>query len=249
MIMKERGDCWNRFERKTLLTFTGYKNRASGVLRELDRVGMKDVHVQWQFPNPFDGVLMKHLRHIPCLERGGYMNCTIGHYSAIKTAYHLGCKTCLIMEDDIRFLNDLGEIEEYVDALPEDFDVALFDLVAVSMGNCGPEDVIRLRKEARVNDHWFRYYNMRSMACYALSRRAMERLIWLNEAAVTDPRVGKLRICDHFLDSKYMTPGMNLYCASMNVAIQKKMGTANSDMFEYDKAYRNMGIDMSQYAS
>lgn len=242
------GSCWDRFGRKTLLTFTGYKDRVAGVMSELERIGMKGVNVQWQFPNPFDRFLLTHLRHIPCLEKGGYMNCTMGHYAAIKTAFHLGVRNCLILEDDIRFLRNAEEISKTVNALPDDFDIALFDLVAISMGNCGPEDVIRMRADSRVNERWMRFYNMRSMACYALSRRAMERIIWLNEAAVTEPRIGKLRICDHFLNEKYMLPGMNLYCACENVAVQKKMGEANSDMDSFCQAYQGMGVDMSRYA-
>ena len=246
--MSCKGSCWDRFERKTLLTFTGYRERAATIMREIDRIGMRGVNVQWQFPNPFDKVLIRQLKHIPCLERGGYMNLTLGHYAAIKTAFHLGCGNCLIMEDDIRFLKDCGEIERTVSSLPDDYDVALFDLMPIDMKDCGPDDVIRLRTERSRNGRWAEFYNMRSMGCYALSRRAMERLIWLNEAVVTSPEVGKMRICDHFLNRKYLGDQMRLYFAKTNVAVQRQMGAANSAIDEYQVRYRRMGLDLSQYA-
>ena len=128
--MSESVNFWDRFDRKTLLTFTGYQNRVEDVVSEISRVGMNDVNVQWQFPNPFESVLIGNLRHKKGLDLPGYMNCTMGHYSAVKTAYHLGLKTCLIMEDDIAFLKDVDEIRTIVNALPEDFDIAMLDWFA-----------------------------------------------------------------------------------------------------------------------
>ena len=87
---------------------------------ELERVGLSDADRQWNFPSPLDKVLLRNLGHIPSIERGGYMNCTMGHYRAISTAYHMGCRSVLIMEDDIRFLVDIGEIEKALESIPAD---------------------------------------------------------------------------------------------------------------------------------
>lgn len=246
MAQGVKGSCWDRFERKTLLTFTGYMDRAKGVMQELDRIGMRDVNVQWQFPNPFDGVLIRHLNHIRHLDIAGYMNCTMAHYNAIKTAYHLGLKNILVMEDDIRFMEDLDAIDSTVSSLPDDFDVAMFDLIPVFLKRGEPERVKSLKESARINERWFEFDILRSMGCYAMSRRGMERYIWLNEAAVTQPKIGKLRICDHFLDRRYM-PGLKLYAAVDNACIQRNMGACNSPIDEYPEKYRRIGIDVSLY--
>lgn len=248
MADTRNGSCWDRFDRKSLLTFTGYKDRLPGVLGELDRIGMKGVNIRYNVPTPFDRVLLRHMPHTSDVARGGYFNCTMGHYFEIKTAYCLGCRSCLIMEDDIRFLKDTDEIRKTVEALPDDFDIALFDMLASNMGDCNPGILKGLRVSAKVNDRWFRYKNMRSMACYAFSRKAMERFIWLHECAATDPSIGCFRICDHFLDSRYQLPGANLYGAMENVAIQKGSPDSNSYSGDFVDIYRNMGLDLDKYA-
>lgn len=237
------GSCWDRFGMKTLLTFTGYKDRAPGVMKELERVGMNDVNVQWQFPNPFESVLLKHLNHEKCLSTG-FMNATMGHYSAIKTAYHLGMSSCIVIEDDIRFLKNLDAVYETVKSLPEDFDVALFDMFVHGSDERQFLDYVYARDNRKVNSTWAEYDNLLSQGCYAMSRKAMERYIWLNEAAVTDRRIGKLRVGDHFLSRKYMGEGMKLYFSVEHVAAQKIMGKNNNNVTDI---YGRMGVDDSLY--
>ena len=195
------GSCWDRFGRKTLLTFTGYKDRAPGVMKELERVGMKDVNVQWQFPNPFESVLLKHLNHEKCLS------------TAVRS-------------------------------LPEDFDVALFDMFLHEGNDREFNEYIFAKGNRKVNQDWSEYDSLISQGCYAMSRRAMERYIWLNEAAVTDKRIGKLRIGDHFLSRKYMGDGMKLYFSVNHVAIQKIMGKNNCNT---DNMYGRIEVDESLY--
>ena len=242
------GSCWDRFGRKTLLTFTGYKDRVPGVMSELERIGMKDVNVQWQFPNPFEGVLIKHLNHKKGLQSQGHMNCTIGHYAAVKTSFHLGLQSCIVMEDDIVFLRDLSKIESVISSLPNDFDVAMLDWFATSPG-FPPDSVKKCIFDKGVNEHWAEFDAVRSCGCYALSRRAMKQYIWLYEAAVTNPSIGKLRICDQFFEKQFMGHGMKMYLAKKNVAIQHHTDVHNSDFDKISAAYESMGIDCSEYGA
>ena len=244
--MSGSGNFWDRFDRKTLLTFTGYQNRVEEVVSEISRVGMNGVNVQWQFPNPFESVLIGNLRHKKGLDLPGYMNCTMGHYSAVKTAYHLGLKTCLIMEDDIAFLKDIDEIRTIVNAIPEDFDVAMLDWFATSPG-FPPESVKKCIEDRSANEHWAEFEAVRSCGCYALSRRAMEKFIWLNEAAVTSPAVGKMRICDQFFEKAFMGCDMKMYLSKKNVAVQRRTTVHNSNFDLIADAYKAMGIDVSEY--
>ena len=237
------GSCWDRFGRKTLLTFTGYKDCVPGVMSELDRIGMKDVNVQWQFPNPFESVLLRDLRHEKCLS-AGYMNASMGHYSAIKTAYHLGMDSCIVIEDDICFLKDLDKIASVVKSLPEDFDIALFDMFLLGLGESEHADYLNAKKNRKINDEWAEYDNLRSQGCYAMSRKAMERYIWLNEVAVTDHRIGKLRIGDHFLARKYMGKDMKLYFSVDHIAIQRSVGSSNTNATD---PYEGMDVDINLY--
>ena len=237
------GSCWDRFGRKTLLAFTGYQDRVPGILKEIERVGLKDVNVQWQFPNPFESVLLSHLRHEKCMH-AGFMNATMGHYAAIKTAYHLGMDSCLVVEDDIRFLKDVDAVHAAVESLPDDFDVALFDMILLGLGEKELADYLSAKVDRKANEMWAAYDSLHSQGCYAMSRRAMARYIWLNEAAVTEPRIGKLRVGDHFLSRKYMGNDMKLYFSVGHVAIQRVMGKNNTNATDI---YGRMEVDESLY--
>ena len=240
------GNCWDRFGRKTLLTFTGYKDRVQPAIDQLERVGMQSVDIQWQFPNPFEEVLVRHLKHKRGIGVPGYMNCTMGHYSAVKRAYHLGIEHVLVMEDDIIFMNDTDFIESAVRALPEDFDVAMLDWFASSPGH-PPDSVRKCIQERSKNEFWAEFDAVRSCGCYALSRRGMERYIWLNEAAVTEPSIGKMRVCDQFFERRFMGNDMHMYLAKINLAIQRDTKVHNSDFSLIAEAYKSMGIDVSNY--
>lgn len=241
--------CWDRFDRKVVLYFTGNKDtRVPGMERELKRVGLDDADRQWQFPSPLDNVLLRSIRHIPCVEKKGFFNSSMGHYRAIATAYHLGCSSVLILEDDIRFLSDLKEIDKFVDSIPQNYDVALLDLFAGWMKNTTPETLKSLREKRRANENWASFDEMRSLGCYALSRKGMQKMMFAFEAVETAKNIGKMRICDHFLDRRILGADTKMYFAIKNVAIQKDIGNPNSDMSITNRLYREMGIDPSFYS-
>lgn len=240
---------WDRFERKTLLTFTEYRKRSDGVLSELERIGMRDVNVQWQFPCPFDKAILDAVPH----ERGKgldenikFMSCTFGHYRAVKTALEIGLRNVMVMEDDVRFLKDTDRICEAVLSLPDDFDIAMFDLFPAA--GVRPDTLKSWRETRKVNEFWAEFDDMYSMGCYAMSRRAMERYVFLNEACVTKPSIGLMRVCDHFMKRRYFWTSAKMYFARTNVAVQRSDDNANSKKERILNSYRRIGIDMSMYA-
>lgn len=241
-------ECWNRFDRKVMLYYTEYRNtRAPQMEKELERVGLDGADRQWQYPSPLDEVMLRSMAHIPCCERNGYFNCTMGHYRAIATAYHLGCKSVLIMEDDISFLKDLSEIEATVNSIPEDYDVALLDSFAIAMKDINAGTVRWLREHRRTNEHWAEFDELRSCGCYALSRRGMERMKFCYEAVETAKAIGRMRLADHFLNRKYLGKDSRLYFATKNVAVQRDMVGAMSQVDGIQRCYVDMGLDMSEY--
>lgn len=244
-------DCWNRFDRKTVLYFTGNKDtRVPGMEKELKRVGLDGADRQWQYPSPLDKVLLRSVKHIPALEIGGYFNSSMGHYRAIATAYHLGCDHCLVMEDDVRFLIDVEEIEKSVNSIPDDYDVALLDsfFQKWSEGKINSNVMSRWRDGRKANEYWSEFDELYSLGCYALSRRGMERMLFAFDAVETAKNIGKLRIADHFLNRGILGSGMKMYFARKNVAIQRDMGKANSPVSDITNKYIEMGLDLSEYA-
>ena len=240
-------ECWDRFDRKTVLYFTGNKDtRVPGMEKELKRVGLDGSDRQWQFPSPIDRCLLRGMAHEPVLEKGGFFNATMGHYRAIATAYHLGCGNVLLMEDDIRFLKDAGLVSEIVSSLPGDYDIAMFDLFPVSWKDTWRNHaaVKKWAAEKKVNDHWAHFDEMYSGGCYALSRKAMKKMLFLFEAVETDKRIGKFRVCDHFLKRKYFWPDAKMYFARKNACVQRSVGNSGS----LNGTYVAMGVDFSEYA-
>lgn len=241
-------DCWDRFDRKTLLAFTEYKDRYPLMMKELDRVGMRDVNVQWQFPSPFNDMLLETVRHEPWMN-AGYMSNAMGHYMAISTAYYLGCKNVLIMEDDIRFLKDIRQVGEFVEALPEDFDVAKLDYIFKDYGGGGvtPERLDAWISERKANGYWSEFDSLYSTGCYALSRKAMERMMFCFEAVQTAKRVGKLRVIDHFHDRNIIGLDLKMYIPRRHMCIQRKFGDSVTAYKEIEKRYNAMKVVWSDY--
>jgi len=242
---------WNRFGKKTILYFTGYKDsRVPSMEKELKRVGLYDAERQWQFPSPLDRLLLRKINHIPCVERGGYFNLSMGHYRAIATAYHLGYENVLVIEDDARFLNDVSELEKIVTSLPDDYDVALFDSLFRSFkeNRVNANTMECWRRDRKVNEFWSEFDQLHSMACYALSRIGMERMMFAFEAVETAPKIGKMRICDHFLDRNILGKNMKMYFARKNACIQRRFSSSTSSMDDITSKYISMGLNLDEYA-
>lgn len=102
-------------------------------------------------------------------------DCTRSHYNMVKTAYDLGYDSILIIEDDIKFLNNIDIFKKYLKTIPNDWDFIQF-------GGFSADPNIRdmftdLRKQ--YNDvYWYKnnYGKVRlwTTSMYALSRKGME---------------------------------------------------------------------------
>ena len=225
-----------------LICFTRTPERTTNAVRELERVGVNKVRRWYGFPNPFDRVLLNTMPHTRLFDGNiGFFNCSVSHYRAIKTAYELGENRVFICEDDVRFRNDIHDIDAVIQSAP-DFDVVLLDAIPPSKhSDMGVE---------RICDGWSKFSSMRSGACYILSRRAMERIIWLYESAV-NPKIPKrmARICDQWFEKKRL-PGLSLVMATPNVAVQQTTpGEHNSGNSWRLRGYELLGVDLSKYSN
>lgn len=238
---------WNKFDTVAVLPFVGYAEKRWAALEaELARVGMPPeiVNVRWQTSTPSDGVLLRNTPHVRMLERGGFMNSLLAHYRAVRTAYFLGCRSILVLEDDVRFIRDVGKLADAIDALPTNADLALFDWV--ERGKWTPEGVDALENAPFVRTPWKRFTDLRSAACYALSRDGMEALLDLVDAAFCGN--GKLRVTDQYWPH-LVERGLNCYCAFPCVAVQGVANAATlSDMNNMWSRYSLHRIDRNDYA-
>lgn len=236
---------WERFDYRAACLYTGYMSRVDGLSSELERVGLSDVNKLWQFPTPLDNLLIGNTRGKWGVRRS-FFSCGMGHYRAIKTAYELGSSHSLIMEDDIRFLKDVDLIREIVEDLPEDYDIALLDTFKPQKMSY---DEWRGNATNRmVSKHWCRFNNMRSFACYAMSRKGMERWIAQWEGAFRPG--GFLKVADQYLKHECLGMDMNMYHAVRNVCVQAPVGgsaCSGQAGCHVDK-YREYGLNIDDYA-
>lgn len=229
--------------RPNLIGFTGNVERTKKAWDELKRVGFKNIDLWWAFPNPFDKVLLKSMPHTKMFDQNiGFFNCSRMHYRIIKTAYELGRERVMICEDDVRFRKDIDFTDEkqVKTILEYDADVILLDGIPPKKGLLTP-----LKDRG---DGFSDFESMRSCACYILSRKAMERILWLYESAINPSVVGRLaRICDQWFERKLLK-GLRLVVATPNVAVQQTTtGEHNSGNAWRLTGYKTLGIDLNDY--
>lgn len=92
--------------------------------------------------------------------RIGYVSSTIAHYTAVQHAYEHNYNSCLIIEDDAIFTNDLDYIQYCFDNIPQDADSCRFGLTWRDQG------VID-----KLNDFWILDEDYVGGQCYSLNNR------------------------------------------------------------------------------
>ena len=244
--MSGSSEIFDKFDFKAAVGFTGYAERAKMMDGEFDRVGLNGVYRIWNFPCPFDNVLQNHLNHVRFMDHAGFFNSVMGHYRAIKTAYCLGSERCLIMEDDIRFLKDLNRLQDIVNDIPADADIALFDVLRPRKIPL-PDFVSHIQSD-RVSRFWVKFENARSAGCYSLSRKAMKR--WID--ALESPALGnggKMRLADQYFNLAHTGFDLKAYHASPVAARQVLIGSgqSNSGFSELDSWYKSIGCNPEAY--
>lgn len=172
---------WSIFDSIWGLTFTGYPERKAALEKEFKRVGILDSgRFNWRFtfPSIFDNILYdvtkKQLKRNSCINVP-VLSCAMGHYGCIKTAYELGHNFALFLEDDIRFLKDIGKLADIFGSIPPCGDVINFDVLP-SSGKWNAEIYDKTVEWNSYNDNFFSYTNMCGASCYALSRKAMKAI-------------------------------------------------------------------------
>lgn len=238
---------WDRFDFKAIISYAGYDyQRHQSARLELIRVGLDDTTTFWSASTPADDIVVSATTHARALEKGGFTNSLLTHYRAVKTAWQLGKDHVLVMEDDIRFMNDTDLMSRIVDSLPDDYDLALFDWWHRQKATQQEWDALLAAPCAA--PCWKRFTNLRSAACYALSRRGMREFIDLIDGAIRGLSGYKLRITDQYWPH-VAARCPNCYCAWPNVAVQGYSdGGSLSNMDRIWATYNRYCIERKDYA-
>ena len=105
------------------------------------------------------------------LEIPNAFSCTREHYTLIKSAYLRGLDSICIIEDDVSFNKNISIWEEYLNNLPEDWDV----IRLCSLRGKVEQDIIATHCP---NFLWIPVFTgMWGTGCYALNRKGMEYMM------------------------------------------------------------------------
>ena len=170
-------DYSQHFDAIYCLSLADFVRRRNDMHWELKRVGIEDsgiLHWKITVRNAFYKYIYKNpdfpvedwWTHLQ-----GCMNCTMGHYEIMMECLARGFKRVLIIEDDIRFLKDIGEIETHLRNLPE-YDICMWDKNIP----WEKEPFHNAVRESKVNDYYIDFTNVKlnSTGCYAVNAKAME---------------------------------------------------------------------------
>ena len=227
--MTQNRTSWDRFDHIAVQDFTGYGERRVDLEAELERVGLIDrTKTYWNYPTPYNAFLYRNLRLNKDITNEGTLDCTLGHYRILKTAYELGYGHLLVMEDDIRFLNDTELLNEIVNDLPEDYDFAKFEWYTRKFSHA--EAVAR----PRIGKYWIDGHGIKLLGTgmVAFSRKGMKWKIDRIESAFKPGQ--ELHSIDIYDRPEFMDPTLKCYLALPLGGIQ---GIYDRNMHKHVKDY------------
>ena len=204
-----------------------YKNRLEELLNEFKRLNINVSIVNVDKCSNSDNPIL---------------DCSLNHVKIIENAYNKGLEHILIMEDDIRFLNDLNTLNEYIEKIPKDYDIILFDYVY----GYDFDEISRFFDKDKTNYFINIHQDQRvfSAACYLLSRKGMEHII--------NSQKQKLREPDCYTTYKNNDTGiLNRYVPRINLAIQKSFNDNLRTMVHGEDntylRYKFQGVNINKY--
>lgn len=170
------------------------------------------------------------------------------HLEVYDDAIKNGYQKILVMENDIRFLKDINIVEEYLNCIPNHYDLILFDYVYGFWEN-ELKRIFNLRNESKYINIGLDS-NVWSCGCYALSKNMMNH-IKINQLnnIMTGPdfyTTYKENSIDNENDKQLIR-----YVSYENIAIQKTyLNNLRIRMRGSDntyKRYKIQGIDINNY--
>lgn len=222
---------WSMFDRIFCIHFLPYSERLPKIKEELGRIGVLDLP-QFEFYYTVDNryypflLLLGNGRHRNdicrlgstyeesedrfrngvdlnnvCCANVGY---TIDSYNLMKMCVEMGYRRVLVIEDDAKFLNDLGRLSGVFSRVPDDFDVVNFDPYTPkeNLSSAMPEP----------ENGFIRYpggYPVYNTTCMAFSARGLKHIVGHQEKL--------MRPFDHY--TWFETGTLNVYQAAERACI------------------------------
>lgn len=214
-----------KFKHIFLLNLSTRMDRRDLMIKQLRDFGLLELYTQDELDIrttvPFlkYNKIMMHVlnqNNLGRLTKPNEYDCTHNHYSMVKQAYDQGYEYCLIMEDDIRFLNNKNLWENYLKNIPDNFDILQFGGFTVDP---------RIKTYMDETKYWIKHNNVPvwNASMYALSRKGMEYYInfinnffWVADGPLYKAPIDK--------------PDLNTYISTIPLVIQEDKNVDHSDI-------------------
>jgi GR25 family glycosyltransferase involved in LPS biosynthesis len=104
----------------------------------------------------------------------GAIGCYLSHYKIWEKVINNNLNNVLIFEDELITDVDIKEFEEYINSLPQDYDIALLSWFSLWF------DLLNNpKKNTIINNYWNKYNSINVFSCssYLVSRKGAEKLV------------------------------------------------------------------------
>ena len=217
----------NKFQHIFMLNLSTRGDRRHKMIQQLFDFGLpnnfrqSDLDIRTTVPFKKYNTIMMHVLNqnkLGRLTKPNEYDCTHNHYSMIKQAYDQGYQYCLVLEDDILFIEDQKLWEKYLDNIPEDFDILQFG--GFTADKLVVEEVLNHKDE-----YWVKHPHVGvwTTAMYALSRKGMEyylefidKFLWVADGPLYRAPIDN--------------PELNTYICTIPLVIQEDKDVNPSDI-------------------
>jgi glycosyl transferase family 25 len=120
-----------------------------------------------------DTLLNKSTNHKDIRSKGA-IGCYLSHYKIWEKVVNDNLNNVLILEDDIYYDADNKEFNEYINSIPNNYDIAMLSWFSLWF-----DPLKNHKKNIIVNNYWNKYdsVNIFSTGCYLVSKKGAEKLI------------------------------------------------------------------------
>ena len=225
------------------------KNKLAGekAINEVRRIG-KNPEIFWNISSRWDSFCIKHLTKIPeYMKQISAFSCTRGHYHILQNAIDFNEQSVWIIEDDTRFLKDVGKFNQILKNFPKDADILILDSLAAGKSNSdNVKAVFNKIHKTKLNGWWeVDREDLRNCGNYIIGKKALKRYAEI----ATRGCDGKNVYAIDTMRNHNWFPYCKIYSAYPNLSIQvidpsgKHM--ASNDLL--NERYKTMKININNY--
>lgn len=241
-----------KFDRIYVLNLVNRRDRRELIERQLWELGLPQpdmtpfIRYHYATPFPYNGIIADAFNRSGRgrFTKANEYDCSRNHYSIVKICYELGLKHVLIIEDDVLLLKDPGWWADYLNAMPEDYDIC-------QGGGFTTDPRIREYRDADKDAAWFKHkkVGLWNASFYALSRRGMEFYLTYMDGIkfwVADGPLYKAPLSDTLINTYASHEPMAIQADKRVIASDIRDETNDRIDYANDNVYEQ-DIDMDNY--